>query len=150
MEHKPKPMVFSMSYESMWSLLDDVSSEDIKMEADELSTKIKEYRKKREEIEKILGNITHKLSVLDKILSNRRTKEIRDNFRLTDEHRVLLSKMKFDKEKNYIPYNNYEEIAKILGWQIPNEYVSYSQSERISRLFEELPLALEELCKYGK
>lgn len=145
-EKDTRPMGLRMAYESMWSLVDDVSDDDIEKETKRLEEVSKQYYKKIRTLQDILNTITRKLSVLKEITENRYKQKLRKDFQMTPEHKTLISRIDFgDFDRKPSVYGSNEALAKLLGWELPNEYVSTEQEKKLKKLIDELPVALAEL-----
>lgn len=139
-----RPLGLKMGYESMWSLLDDVSTDELMTERERLGELSRGLKGKANEISRKLDTISRKSSVLVEVIGNRKWKQTSDNFKLTDQHKTLVKLLYFGRLDTtpQLGYS-YSELAKKLGWQLPNEDVSDEQREALEHLIYELPLALE-------
>jgi hypothetical protein len=147
MSEDTRPLGLRMAYESMWSLLDDISSEDIERELERFKALQTSLHKERSAIDDKLWKIDQRRHVLEETLDNRYRARLRAEFKLTDEHRILVSLIWWDGMIPKFSFS-YEELAQKLGWKLPNEYVSDEQTARLKTLIDEVPLALEVLTKY--
>ena len=143
-----------MGYESMWSLIEDLSSEELKEEAERLKNEIYENNKKEREFQENKGRKLRKLSVLKEILEEileERENRVLAKILPTNEHKKLLKRMSFKEYKDggdYVfigcdgkrPFRNsdvYRDVAEILDWKLPNDDLSDEQREKANRLLKE-------------
>lgn len=75
---------------------------------------------------------------------------IHREYRLRPEHVTMAKAVAFAYMdfRNLRPFGNSDwrrDLAKVLGWELPNDDLSNEQHERADRLMRELPLALKEL-----
>lgn len=146
MENDNRPLGLRMGYESMWSLLDNVSTIDINNEIIRFKEELKKRYQDIRERQNIIDTINSKMSVLEKVSQERYKKTLIQEFKLTDEHIKLIRSYNFSNF-DIVPYisGSYEDLAKLLSWELPNEYVSKEQEIKLKKLIDELPLALNEI-----
>ena len=134
-----------MGYESMWSLLDDVSNEEIISEEKLITEELSTINKKISALQSNLLNKNRKLIVLSSILEERERIYLIKNLIVTDEHKKLLAEIDFLCNKDI--YIEIRDVAKILNWELPNDDLSNEQYATAERLIKELPFALNKIIK---
>ena len=158
MKNNKRSYKLDMDYESMWSLVEDLSSEELKEEAERLKNEIYENNKKERELQENGKRKLRKLSVLKEILEERENRVL-SKIIPTCEHKKLLKRMFFREYKNggdYVfigcdgkrPFGNsnvYRDVAKILNWKLPNDDLSDEQREKVSQLLKELPFVINKI-----
>lgn len=134
------------NYNSCWSLLDDVSTEELKGEIPLLTKKKFEQNKTIQRLHNELEVTRAKLRTVSEVLDRRDKAQLIKEFKLSDEHRSLIKEIYWEIEN---PYNslNIEDVIRILGWQKPNDEPSDEQVEEAAKLLKEIPMALRELFK---
>jgi uncharacterized coiled-coil DUF342 family protein len=135
-----------MGYESMWSLVDEVTDLELREERMKLNNEIRERNKKISELNTEQHTRERKVEALTEILKDRKRIYTATNLIITDDHRKLLSKIDFTAN-DFKTYFRYHEIAQILGWKLPNEDLSIEQREKAEQLIYELPFVLNILNK---
>ena len=142
-------MYLDMGYSSMWSLLDKVPTGELKAEIPLLKEKSREINGQLNDLNRKHQRISANLSVLEEVIENRYMTELRDNFKLTDDHRKLVSNI-YWHDKN--PYHSLriDDVVKILEWKKPNDEPSNEQIETAQKLLKEIPMALEEMTTPNK
>jgi hypothetical protein len=126
---------------------------------------IKEMKMKEQEIQieinknkEVINGLEHQLWEIKDNKKNERERFIRDNYKLKDEHKKLLKRMEFkgiwygdivsigaDGKRPFGNSDMFDDVARILEWKLPNDYMSDEQREQAEILIDELPYALNEI-----
>jgi hypothetical protein len=114
-----------------------------------------EVNRKRKELEGLEWSLRE---ARDKAIKDR-DREIWQGFELSADHVELLKAAEFkyfESGGDYVligiegkrPFGNsdvYRDVARVLGWKLPNDDLSDEQAELAGKLLRELPLALNEI-----
>lgn len=113
--------------------------------------------------QEIINDLEHQLWQIQYDQKNNRARFIRDNYKLKPEHKKLLKEMEFsgiwygdivsigaDGKRPFGNSDMFDDVARILEWKLPNEYMSDEQREQAEILIDELPYALNEIIKDSK
>lgn len=133
-----------MSYESMWSLLDEVPTEDLEAEVKHLADKAQTNARAKGDLEDKNSRISSKISVLNEVVRNRKRAELRKTLKPTEEHNKLMSLVSEDAVRKIIEgyFDDYRYLARELEWKLPNDDLSDEQAESMDELLEELPIII--------
>lgn len=149
-----------MGYEFMWSLIEDLSSEELKNEAERLKNEISTKNKEQKKIQTTKEEKTRKLDVLNRILEMRES-TILAKTEPNEDHIKLLKQMYFEEFKNggdlvfigcegkrpFGSRNIYMDVAEILEWKLPNDDLSDGQRKQADQLLKELPFVINNIFK---
>lgn len=149
-----------MDYTQMWSLVNDLPTEELQEEIERLQKESNTLQLKTKQISSSTQTIESKKSVLKKILKYREDKELQ-KIVPTEEHKKLIKMIDFKKyedDDDYVfigcngkrPFGNsgvYSHIAEILGWELPNDNLSNQQYAKADQLLKELPFVINNILK---
>ena len=103
--------------------------------------------------------INSQISSIDYALNEHKRKRLL-KIEVTDEHKKLLSNMDFkgmwygdtvsigaDGKRPFGNSSVYSDVARILGWELPNDDLSNEQVKRAEELLDELPYALNKIIQ---
>ena len=157
---KKRNVRFDWGYENMWSLLDEIQIDELVEEKERLNNEINAYNTRIEAAKDFVSEKSKKMSVLKQIIKRRGDRNL-FNILPTEEHKKLLKQMDFVNFENWGDYvfmwvewkrpfwnsNISNDVANILGWELPNDDLSFEQQEKVQQLLRELPFVLNNLLK---
>lgn len=145
---KKRPYQLDMAYESMWSLVDDVSTDDLIIETGHLSKDMKIIRAEITAKEYLLQRKSWKRDTLESIIRDRKRVELAHGFIPTEDHKTILSHI--DWECTYPLNPSPVDVCEWLNLVKPNNSYSDEQIRYAEKLIEGLPFALSYLLNATK
>lgn len=136
-----RPKVFDTGYHMMWSLLDNVTPAQIKEEIELIGEKLKKANAQIADLNSFRNLQASKLRVLREILEREDNKNLRENFKLTEEHKKIIKAIQWEVDN---PYNYMEtrHVCELLEYKKPNDDYSDEQYAQANKLLKEIPIAV--------
>lgn len=133
-----------MGYENMWSLLDEVPTDELDSEVERLGKAGQENAKTLSAANERSRTIQRKIHVLNEVSRTRKRAELRKTVEQTDEHTKLMSLLSEDIIRQAVDnyFDDYRWLASELKWKLPNDDLSDGQREKLEQLLEELPMLI--------
>lgn len=136
-----RPRAFDSGYHMMWSLLDSVTPAQIKAEIPLVEEKIKKANSEISDLNNFRQIQASKLSVLKQLIEREEAKNLRENFKLTEEHKKIIKAINWEVEDPY-NYMRTSDVCELLGYKKPNDDYSDEQYEAALKLLKEIPIAV--------
>lgn len=136
-----RPMAFDQNYPMMWSLLDGVTTEQIREEVPRLEEKIRTYNGQISEAERYRSHLRSKLRVLEELIERHESKKLREEFKLTEEHKKIIKEINWEAERPY-EYMETRDVCRLLEYKKPNDDYSDEQYDQALKLLKEIPIAV--------
>lgn len=136
-----RPRAFDSNYAMMRSLIDGVTATQIREEIPRLEKTIRTYDSEIGERERYRSQLHAKLRVLKEILENHEMKKLREEFKLTEEHKKIIKEINWEVEKPY-EYMETRDVCRLLEFKKPNDDYSDEQYDHALKLLKEIPIAV--------
>lgn len=140
---KKRPYQLDMSYDSMWGLLDEVSTDDLIIEVEHLGKDLKAIRAEITSKEYSLQRKSAKRDTLESIIKRRKREELARGFTPTEDHKIILSSIDWECTRPLNP--SPVDVCEWLNLVKPNDSYSNGQIQYAEKLIEGLPFAVSYL-----
>lgn len=136
-----RPLVFDSGYHMMWSLLDNVTPAQIKAEIPLLEDKMKKANSQITDLNNHRRVWASKLNVLRELIEREESKNLKENFKLTEDHKKIIKAINWEVEDPY-GYMKVKDVCELLEYKKPNDEYSDEQYESALKLLKEVPIAV--------
>lgn len=141
MSSEERPRAFDSGYHMMWSLLNKVTPTQIKAEIPRLEQQIQDCNSQINGLNDVRRVKASKLSVLKQLVEREDAKNLRENFKLTEEHKKIIKAINWEVNDPY-GYMKVKDVCELLEYKKPNDDYSDEQYDAALKLLKEVPIAV--------
>lgn len=141
LEGSKRSIYLDTNYAMSWGLLDDVPTDQLGPEIKRLEAKQSELNEQINDLKRLRSNVSSKIRTLEETISRRRYKLLKENFKLTEDHKKIIRSMNWECNDPYRSIDT-RRVCELLDYQKPNDDYSDEQYEQANRLIDEVPIAL--------